>query len=104
MSGNASEFPAFTSRTLFTDLPNYLTTPNRDAALRAQLAMDATQGKPLSAPQRDYLQGFGRPIYIVTYHARAQDELDRLVNQYGPAIFHHGIVAAFRVGTEQARR
>lgn len=104
MSGNASEFPAFTSRTLFTDLPNYLTTPNRDAALRAQLAMDATQGRPLSAAQRDYLQGFGRPIYIVTYQAGVPDQLDRLVNQYGPAIFQHGIVAAFRVGTEQARR
>ena len=38
MSGNVSELPAFTARTLFTDTPNYLTTPNRDSAFRAQLA------------------------------------------------------------------
>jgi hypothetical protein len=104
MSGNVSELPAFTSRTLFTDLPNYLTSPNRDAGMRAQLAVDATQGKPLSAQQRDYLLRLGRPIYVVTYQAGAKDQLDPLTGLYGAPMFQRGIVAAFGVAETQAKR
>jgi len=104
MSGNASELPAFTSRTLFTDLPNYLTTPNRDAAFRAQLAKDATEGQPLTAPQREYLMRFGRPVYVVTYQARGGGPVDRLTALYGPPAFQRGIVAAFGLADTQARR
>src|SRR6185295_14397430 len=101
MSGNASELPAMTARALFTDLPNYLTKPNRDAALRAQLAGDATQGRELTTAQRDYLRRFGRPIYVVSYE---RDTVERLAGLYGPAVFQNGTVAAFGVAETQARR
>jgi hypothetical protein len=92
MSGNASEFPAMTSRTLFTDLPNYLTTPNRDAALRAQLAGDATQGRELTGAQREYLQGLGRPVYVI---ASRSANRDRMATLYGRATFENSAAAAY---------
>ena len=92
MSGNASELPAMTARMLFTDLPNYLTTPNRDAALRAQLAGDATRGRELTQAQRDYLARLARPIYVVAYQSA---NLDRLAALYGAAVFQNSAAAVF---------
>lgn len=96
MSGNVSELPAFTGRTLFTDTPNYLTSPNRDAAFRAELAGQATRGEGLSDGQREYLARFGRPVLIVTYQAGEAGLKERLAGLYGPPVFQQGIVAAFR--------
>jgi hypothetical protein len=101
MSGNASEFPAMTARMLFTDLPNYLTTPNRDAALRAQLAGDATQARELTQLQRDYLLRLARPIYVVAYRSAS---LDRLTSLYGPALIQNEAVAVFEFVDTKARR
>lgn len=93
MSGNVSELPAFTGRTLFTDTANYLTTPNRDAAYRSQLAASAVAGVPLTAQQSAYLVRLARPVYIVSYREEAAAAL---ANLYGKPVFHHGFVAAFR--------
>ena len=98
MSGNASELPAFTARTLFTDLPNYLTTPNRDAAFRGQVASDLTAGRLLDAREHEYLQRFTRPLYVVTY--RGGD----LAGLYGPPVYQQGMVTAYRLVERQARR
>ena len=48
MSGNVSELPAFTSRTLFVDSPTYLTAPYADRTLREHIAHMATNGQALS--------------------------------------------------------
>jgi hypothetical protein len=93
MSGNVSELPAFTGRTLFTDTPNYLTTPNADAPLRSQLAVQAAAGRPLTTAQREYVLRFGRPVYIVSYRDEGVPALTEL---YGPPAFRRGFVAAFR--------
>jgi len=97
MSGNVSELPAFTGRALFTDLPNYLTTPNRDARLRAELAGEAIEGKALNAQQRQYLMGFHRPVYVLSHHADRSDLRDRLSGLYGSAKFQQGSVAVFQI-------
>ena len=96
MSGNVSELPAFTARTLFTDTPNYLTIPNKDAAFRAQLASQATAGEALSIDRQNYLLRFDRPVYVVTYHAGSPEFVERLSGLYGAPAFRQGIVAAFR--------
>jgi len=95
MSGNVSEFPAFTARTLFTDMPGYLTTPNRDAPLRAQIAGQAVRGESLSREQRDYISRLQRPVYVVSYHAGDETLTSRLAALYGAPVFHGGIVAVF---------
>jgi hypothetical protein len=92
MSGNVSELPAFTGRTLFTDTPNYLTSPNRDAALRAQWASQIVRGEAPTAGQRDYLARLRRPIYIVNYKPGNEDGMARL---YGPPVFHRGMVSVY---------
>jgi hypothetical protein len=97
MSGNVSELPAFTGRALFTDLPNYLTSPNRDARLRAELAGEAIEGKALNAQERQYLAGFHRPVYVLSHHADRGDLRDRLNGLYGSAKFQQGSVAVFQI-------
>jgi Uncharacterized membrane protein (DUF2298) len=97
MSGNVSELPAFTSRTLFTDAPSYLTTPNRDAASRDRLARAATGGERLSPDQRRYLAGLRRPVYVLTYAAGDETLIARLTEQYGAPVFRRGIVAVFQL-------
>jgi hypothetical protein len=97
MSGNVSELPAFTGRALFTDLSNYLTSPNRDARLRAVLAGEAIEGKALNAQERQYLAGFHRPVYVLSHHADRGDLRDRLSGLYGSAKFHQGSVAVFQI-------
>ena len=92
MSGNVSELPAFTGRTLFTDTPNYLTSPNREAALRAQWASQIVRGEAPTAGQRDYLARLRRPIYIVNYKPGNEDGMARL---YGPPVFHRGMVSVY---------
>jgi hypothetical protein len=99
MSGNVSELPAFTSRTLFTDAPSYLTTPNRDAAFRGRLAFDATRGEKLSGEQSRYLANLGRPLYVITYAAENAELVGRLEAQYGAPAFLRGIVAVFRLSS-----
>lgn len=95
MSGNVSELPAFTGRTLFTDQPSYLTTPYRDAALRASLAGRLVEGEPASPDERDYLERLGRPLFVITWHADRPELTDRLASRYGPALFHQQNVAVF---------
>jgi hypothetical protein len=95
MSGNASELPAMTSRALFTDLPNYLTRPNPDFAFRTQLAVDAAQGRELTAPQREYLQRLNRPTYLISYKL---ENRDRLATLYGAPVFQNTTVAVFASG------
>jgi hypothetical protein len=90
MSGNTSEFPAFTSRTLFADAEN-LTEPYRDAGFRRQLETQATHGQPLTATQRAYLARFHRPLYLLTYEARDLSAL------YGAPQFQHGIATVYRI-------
>jgi hypothetical protein len=97
MSGNVSELPAFTARTLFTDTPSYLTTPNRDAVFRAELAIKAAAAQGLTAGQRAYLARFRRPVYVLTYHAGEAESMRQLAAIYGPPVFQSGIAAVFQM-------
>jgi hypothetical protein len=104
MSGNVSELPAFTSRTLFTDLPNYLTQPNKDSAFRAQLACRVARGAPLTLEQQHYLSRFGRPVYLLTYRADEPDVISRLTQDYGEPLFSEGRVRVFQFDTSEPGR
>jgi Uncharacterized membrane protein (DUF2298) len=97
MSGNVSELPAFTSRTLFTDQTNYLTMPYKDGGFRAVIANDVVNGRPLTPPQLSYVRRLGRPFYLITYHAEREDLLGRLIQQHGKPLFHQSFVAVFEL-------
>jgi hypothetical protein len=96
MSGNVSELPAFTSRTLFTDLPNYLTSPNRDAGYRRELASRATHAMALTASEQQYLRRLGRPVYIVASEDNVREVTSRMTALYGPPFFCREWVQVFR--------
>jgi hypothetical protein len=98
MSGDVSEFPAFTARTLFTEASKPagqgsadLSTPYRDSAFRQQLAARAAHGEPLSATDRAYLARFHRPLYLLLYQPRDLSAL------YGAPQFQHGIATVYRI-------
>lgn len=95
MSGNVSELPAFTRRSLFVDLPSYLTTPHKDFSRRRDLAMSLVEGFPASEPDVRYLAALHRPAYLLSYRADRPELIDRLVHLYGAPVFHDGFVAVF---------
>ncbi|MEP7324592.1 MAG: DUF2298 domain-containing protein [Gemmatimonadota bacterium] len=95
MSGNVSELPAFTGRTLFVDQPTYMTTPYSDFNQRTAIARRATTGEPLTDQEAAYLRGLHRPLYVVSYHADTPGVLEKLNAEYGPPAFHDGFVACW---------
>ncbi|MEO8198931.1 MAG: hypothetical protein ABI679_00285 [Gemmatimonadota bacterium] len=102
MSGNVSELPAFTGRSLLTDQPSYLTTPYPDSPRRTAIALAMVHGEKLTAPDSAYLWRLARPashnareIDVITYHADHGDLMDTLELRYGPARFHQGFTAVF---------
>lgn len=95
MSGNVSELPAFTARTLFVDHPSYLTVRYKDEALRKEIAHTAVNGDVLTRAQESYLSALHRPLYIVTYRAQEKELLRRLQGQHGQPLFQRGFVAVF---------
>jgi hypothetical protein len=97
MSGNVSEFPAFTSRALFVDQPGYMTDQHADAMFRRTLAIEAVTGGVLGDRERTRLQDLRRPVYLVTYHADRAATLDALKRQHGDPLFLRGFVAVFSI-------
>ncbi len=95
MSGNVSELPAFTSRSLFVDGESYLTTPYADTSARTQIAKRLLNGDVLGDDDDDYLRKLNRPLYLVTYHADRLTSTDPLVVQHGGAVFQKEFVAVF---------
>jgi hypothetical protein len=96
MSGNVSELPAFTGRTIFVDEPSYMTTPYPDAAERHAIATRLTHGDSLTADDAEYLRTLGRPLWVVSSRADLPVVLDRLTGAYGPPLFVYGPVAVFQ--------
>ena len=97
MSGNVSELPAFTARTLFVDLPGYMTDGHPEAADRRALAKAMLAGAALTDEQTAFLGRLNRPMFLVTHHADASESLERLERRYGAPAFYQGFVAAFAV-------
>jgi hypothetical protein len=107
MSGNVSELPAFTGRTLFLDHPSYLTTPYPDAARRQAIARRIVDGGAANGEDAAYLWrvrrayassgASPRPLYLVTYEADNAVKLGRLVAANGAPRFRQGFVAAWQV-------
>jgi hypothetical protein len=95
MSGNVSELPAFTGRTLFVDEPSYMTTPYPDAAQRTAIATRLSHGDSLTAGDADYLRTLGRPFWVVSSRANVPGVLDRMSEAYGPPQFVYGEEAIF---------
>lgn len=93
MSGNVSELPAFTARTLFTDQASYLTTVYQDATMRAALSGRLLEGEAVSADERRYLERLNRPLYIVSYQP---EQAVRLGARYGNPVFHRDFVTVFQ--------
>ena len=71
-TGNTSELPAFTGRSLFTDYArHYLVAPQPDAAFRLDLVQRLARGEPPTAADDRYLAALRRPLFVVTYDASA---------------------------------
>ena len=92
MSGNVSELPAFTGRTLFIDQPSYLTTVYADATMRAALAGRLLEGAEASGEERGYLERLKRPLYIISYQP---EQVANLTARYGNPAFQRDFVAVF---------
>jgi hypothetical protein len=107
MSGNVSELPAFTGRTLFIDYPSYLTTPYPDTERRNLLARRLVAGEVPSSEDEAYLwrvrrtrrpvNAGPRPMYVVTYRADSPGVLDSLAATYGAPVFRSSFVAVFPI-------
>jgi hypothetical protein len=92
MSGNVSELPAFTGRTLFIDQPSYLTTVYADATMRAALAGRLLEGDEASAEESAYLERLKRPLYIISYQP---EQVAKLSTRYGNPAFQRDFVSVF---------
>jgi hypothetical protein len=103
MSGNVSELPAFTGRTLFIDQESYLTAPYKDARLRTEMAVAIANGGALTQPQTDYLQHLRRPLYVVSFHADREELVRRLIQEHGAPVFRQAFVAVFELLTGKTR-
>lgn len=107
MSGNVSELPAFTGRTLFIDHPSYLTTPYPDTQRRQSIARQLVDGGRSNSEdaaylwrvRRTYLASGGqpRPLYLITYRADRNDIVEKLTAANGAPVFQSGFVAVFQV-------
>ncbi len=104
MSGNVSELPAFTNRTLFRDKDTYLTTPYKDSQLRVEIAKRLTRGIALSETQTQYLMNLGRPLYLLSYDARKTEVLEHLATRYGEPDFHQDFIAVFQLNLHLNRK
>jgi hypothetical protein len=103
MSGNVSELPAFTGRTLFLDQPSYLTTPYPDHARRQAIARQLVDGGISNSEDAAYLWrvrrtgNSTRPIYLVSYRVDNAGTLSLLTSSNGAPVFHHGFIAVFQL-------
>jgi len=95
MSGNVSELPAFTARTLYVDLESYLTTPYEDFAHRQEVAARLTSGLDATAEDLVSVTALRRPTYLVSYHADDPNVRGPLLEHYGQPAFESGFVAVF---------
>lgn len=92
MSGNVSDLPAFTGRTLFIDQPSYLTTVYPDATMRSALSGRLIEGEAATAEEQSYLNRLGRPLYIVSYRA---DQAAKLAARYGAPAFQRDFISVY---------
>ena len=99
MSGNVSEFPAFTGRTLFVDQASYLTTPHKDFQRRTEIAARLSQGVPASPADVAYLESQRRPMYVLSYAADKPQVMNQLNRLYGAPVFQNTFVAVFDFAT-----
>jgi len=96
--GNISEFPAMTSRCLFTERgDHYLVEPYADAARRIDLAARLHSAQAVNDADRLYLRGLDRPLYLLFYRGVEQELAARLTERYGPAAFLRPSVMVFKV-------
>jgi hypothetical protein len=97
MSGNVSELPAMTSRSLFIDQRSYMTSYYADESARDAIAREVANGQPLGLHELSYLRQLRRPLFAVTYHADDGALVDKLIKQNGDPLFREGFVAIFSV-------
>ena len=107
MSGNVSELPAFTGRTLFIDHPSYLTTPYPDTQRRQSIARQLVDGGRSNSEDAAYLWRVRRtylasgeaprPVYLITYRADRTDIVEKMTAANGAPVFRNGLVAVFQL-------
>jgi hypothetical protein len=100
-TGNASELPAFTGRSLFTDyLEHYLVAPHPDARRRVELARSLARGEPPSAEDQRYLAALRRPLFLVS-HGAGEATAARLEASFGAPRFQAGGIRVFVWGAHE---
>ncbi|MBI4718928.1 MAG: hypothetical protein HY763_14070 [Planctomycetes bacterium] len=95
VQGNVPELPAMTGRVLLVGCEGYMTDPYPDVSRRRDIAKRLVGGYWLKPENRVYLGAMERPIYVVTYEARAPLLMRRLTAAMGDPVYQHGSVAVF---------
>lgn len=95
VQGNVPELPAMTGRVLLVGCEGYMTDPYPDVFRRRDIAKRLVGGYWLKPENRVYLGVMERPIYVVTYEARAPMLMRRLTAAMGDPVFQQGSVAVF---------
>jgi len=94
-TGNTSELPAFTGRSLFTDYwGHYLVAPHPEAGLRVELSQRLARGEPLARAEERYLSALGRPLFLVSRGADAAT-VERLASAFGAPRFEADPIRVF---------
>ncbi len=99
MSGNVSELPALSGRSLFVDQRSYLIEPYPDMEERLRVAGAIASG---SASEADIatVTAHGRPVYLLSTEAASQERIAVLTRAYGPPALRSGIAAIFAIGAQ----
>jgi hypothetical protein len=98
--GNTAEFPALSSRTMFTeDSDHYLTKPYADAGARVDIAHRLASGAEPTESDKNYLSKLNRPIYILNYQSD-DGYLERMQKTYSTPVFQAGRVTVFQLSPQ----
>jgi hypothetical protein len=96
--GNTAEFPAMTSRVIFTEhFRHYIVEPYPDSRMRFDMAVRLISGGPPDALDRAYLSELNRPVYLMIYNSDILNLTDRMQPVYGPPVFRNGDGAVFKL-------
>ena len=101
MSGNVSEIPAFTGRSLFVDRLSYLTQPHRDRELRENIARRLLTNQPLERGGAAYWRevAMRRPVFVVSVTPENPRDGEALGLRLGPPVFAQDFVYVYGLRT-----
>jgi hypothetical protein len=97
MAGNSAELPALTSRTLLTERPgHYIVQHYRDLPQRVRINEALLGAQRLTVADARYLEGLGRPIYVVVENQRDVQRNAVMQNRYGDSVYRNASIQLYQ--------